>query len=49
MNLGGVYSIGLAIVGVAFLFTAVSHDNTAKILSTLMSGFVNSLKAATGR
>ena len=47
--MGGVYSVALAVVGVAFLFTAVSHDQTAKILTALLDGFTGSLKAATGR
>jgi hypothetical protein len=46
--MGGIYSVALAIVGVAFLFTAVSHDDTAKILGVLLDGFTGSIKAATG-
>ena len=48
MALGGILSIAGAIVGVAFLFVALSSTNTAGIIKNIFDGFAGSIRAAMG-
>lgn len=48
MALGGIIGIASSIVGVAFLFVALSSNNTATILKNIFDGFAGSLRAAMG-
>lgn len=48
MQLGGILGIASAIVGVAFLATALSSTNTANIIKNIFDGFAGSLRAAMG-
>lgn len=47
MSFGFIGSVMLAIVGVAFLYVAVSHTQTANIIKAGGDAFSNGLKAAT--
>ena len=48
MSFGGFFGIMSAIVGVAFLATALSSTNTATIITSVFNGFTGSLRAAMG-
>ncbi len=49
MELGRIFDVAAALVGVAMAFVVVSSKNTASIIGAAGSAFSNSLKAATGR
>lgn len=48
MSFGMIGSIAMAIIGVAFLAVAVSHTQTAQIITAGGNAFANGLKAAMG-
>lgn len=48
MALGGIIGLASAIIGVAFLTTALSHSQTSQIIKNIFDGFAGSLRAAMG-
>lgn len=48
MSFGFIGSIAMAIIGVAFLFVAVSHQETGTIIQNTGNAFTSSLKTAMG-
>ena len=48
MAIGSILSIFGAIVGVAFLFVAVNHPQTASIITSFGNAFAGGLKQAMG-
>ncbi|HEX9414108.1 MAG TPA: hypothetical protein VF916_11445 [Ktedonobacterales bacterium] len=48
MQIGSIIGIFTAIIGVAFLATALSHSSTATIIKNIFDGFAGSLRAAMG-
>lgn len=49
MSFGFIGSVAMAIIGVAFLFTAVTHQETGTIIANTGSAFTSAIKAATGQ